>query len=472
MTGPESPHFEKWDAAAKVPETPAGPPPVRPRRTAPALPGGFALAALACGLLAAVTLPGNRLGIGVLVVAVALAWAARAARSRAEGPEGTTRPWRWGWAAVALVLASSAVLRDATWVVLPALAGAIGCGSLAVAGGRTWAGVARGVVAAAAGATAGPRLVAHAAATSAPRSGPALEPIARGAALACVLVTVFGVLFVSGDAAFAQFAEDSVPEVGDADVLALRGLVFAAAVALAGGFALARLRGTRDDAGAPTRTLGATEWLVALVALDLLVASFVGVQLAVLFGDSRHVLDTAGLTYSEYAREGFGQLLVAAALTLAVVGAALRYSPPGRRTAIRVALGILCALTFVVLASALHRLGLYQDAYGATRLRFAADAGILFVGAILTLVLAALAAARFAWLPRAAAMTSAAALVAFVAVDPDLRIAERNLDRGPVDRAYLSELSADAQPALPPDLRRRPEPDGLFGWNLARVRAR
>jgi hypothetical protein len=184
------------------------------------------------------------------------------------------------------------------------------------------------------------------------------------------------------------------------------------------------------------------------------------------------VLDTAGLTYAEYAREGFNQLLVAAALTLAVVAAALRFSPPGRRVAIRVALGVLCALTVVVLASALHRLDLYQDAYGATRLRFAANAGILFVAALLALVSAALVSGRFAWLPRASTATATLALLALVAVNPDLRIAERNLDRADTDERYLRGLSADAAPALPPGLARRPGADGLFGFNLARSRAR
>lgn len=513
MSGPESPHFERWDAAAKVPASvegrgtaeamapppPSGPPPVPTAagEEVPGLPLRFALAALAAGIVAAVVLPGNRLGLGVLVVAVALAAVAKTARSEpsAAGNDdsladvvvqgGTTRLWRRTWGATAILLASAAVLRDATWVVLPALAGALGCGSLAMAGGRTWAGIARGLLAAAERSPAGPLLVARTAAAAVPPSAtPRFRPIARGAGLAVVLLSVFGVLFVSGDAAFAQLAEDALPRPNDADVLALRGFLFALTVAVAGGLALARLRGARDHERPPRGRLGTGEWLVALVALDVLVAAFVGVQLAVLFGDSRHVLETAGLTYSEYARQGFGQLLVAAALTLAVAGAALRYSPPGRRAPIRLALGILSALTLVVLASALHRLGLYEDAYGATRQRFAAGAAILFVGAILLLVLAALASGQFAWLPRGTAVAAAAALLAFVAVNPDLRIAERNLggdqalalDRPgqieSVDTAYLRGLSTDAAPALPPRLARRPSPDGLFGWNLSRARAR
>ena len=59
--------------------------------------------------------------------------------------------------------------------------------------------------------------------------------------------------------------------------------------------------------GAPR--LGRTEWRIALVALDALFAAFVVLQLTTLFGGDEHVLRTAGLTYAEYAREGFAQLM-------------------------------------------------------------------------------------------------------------------------------------------------------------------
>ena len=48
-----------------------------------------------------------------------------------------------------------------------------------------------------------------------------------------------------------------------------------------------------------------------------LFAAFVALQIAALYGGHDHVLRTAGLTYAEYAHEGFAQLMVAAALTLA-----------------------------------------------------------------------------------------------------------------------------------------------------------
>ena len=107
-------------------------------------------------------------------------------------------------------------------------------------------------------------------------------------------------------------------------------------------------------------------------------------QLTTLFGGDEHVLRTAGLTYAEYAREGFAQLMVVAALTLGVIALARRDD-----RALRLLLGLLCALTLVVLASALKRLGLYEEAFGFTRLRLLAHGGILWLGGLFVLVLAA-----------------------------------------------------------------------------------
>ena len=152
--------------------------------------------------------------------------------------------------------------------------------------------------------------------------------LGRGLVLSGVLLAIFGALFAAGDAAFAQIAGDVLPDdlaLGD---LPLRLATFGIVAALAGGLVLAT--GVADTpARSPLLRIGRTEWLLALGALNLLFALFVAVQLAVLFGGDAYVRETAGLTYAEYAREGFAQLVVVAVLTLAVVAAALRWARTG-----------------------------------------------------------------------------------------------------------------------------------------------
>jgi hypothetical protein len=106
----------------------------------------------------------------------------------------------------------------------------------------------------------------------------------------------------------------------------------------------------------------------------------------------------------------------------------------------------------VIVASALRRLWLYEEAYGYTRLRLFVGAVELGLGWILVLVLAAGVRLRYRWLPRAVLASTAVGLLAFAALNPDRFVAARNIDRyertGRVDMGYLSWLSADAVPEL------------------------
>jgi hypothetical protein len=50
-----------------------------------------------------------------------------------------------------------------------------------------------------------------------------------------------------------------------------------------------------------------------------LFGAFAAAQLVVLAGGGRHVIETAGLTYAQYARSGFFQLLAVAVITLLIL---------------------------------------------------------------------------------------------------------------------------------------------------------
>jgi hypothetical protein len=187
------------------------------------------------------------------------------------------------------------------------------------------------------------------------------------------------------------------------------------------------------------------------------------VQVTVLFGGTRHVQETTGLTYADYARGGFWQLLIVTGLSLAVVAGAARWAPreaPADRTLIRVLLGGLAGLTLVIVASALHRMNLYSDTYGLTRLRVLVAMCEMWLAAVFVLVLVAGIRLRSTWLPRTAVALGVLTLLGLAAADPDALIAERNVTRYEqshrIDVNYLSGLSADAVPALdrlPTDLR-------------------
>ena len=445
----------------------------------------FAVVVLALGVFAALVLVGRPGGLGLSVLCAGLFAAAAVAARRRD-------PWTVAWWLLAAALAAMAAVRSAGWVWGICLLDAALLASLAATGGRSARQVLAGLLGWLAALPLGPLATLAPLARSPLGAGPRrIGPAVRGGALAALLLAVFVPLFASADAAFAEIVGRAVPSDLPFDRPAGRVLALLAVVAAGGALALVARHGPVRPARAPRLGLARLEWLLPLGSLVVLFAAFVALQLATLFGGHGHVLQTAGLTYAEYAREGFGQLMAAAALTLAVLGGARRWARTGggrEEWLLRALLAALCLLCLVVLASALKRLGLYEQAFGFTRLRLVADAQILWLGAVLVLVLAAVPAGRTAWLPRAVVAVSAAGALAFALSDPDGRIAQHNVDRfersGRIDLPYLAGLGPDAAPALarlPADraacataaIRRTlAAPDGLAGANLGRSRAR
>ena len=286
----------------------------------------------------------------------------------------------------------------------------------------------------------------------APPAGAA--PVSRGVLVGVALLAVFTPLFVTADAAFAQLV-DEVPRPDLAGPPG-RATALASVLLAACGLAVAARQPVVVRAPRGPRRLSTTEWGVALALVDALFLAFVLVQLTVLFGGHDRVLETAGLTYAEYARSGFWQLLAASGLTLGLVelGAWAADAPrPRHRLILRALTGLLCALTLVVLASSVTRLELYEEALGLTRARLGAEAIAIWLAGIFALLLAAGAAdAVRRRVPSMAAAGSALFVLAFALANPDRLIAERNIEHwretSRIDLAYARSLSADAAPAL------------------------
>jgi hypothetical protein len=151
---------------------------------------------------------------------------------------------------------------------------------------------------------------------------------------------------------------------------------------------------------------------------------------------------------------------------------------------LRVLVGTLCVLTLVVVASALHRMDLYQQAYGFTVLRVLVDAFELWLGLLVVLVLVAGVRLSGWWLPRAALVSGALLLLLGGLANPEAWVADRNIARyeatGKLDVRYLESLGPDAAPTilagLPPELLGCFSAAGASGtsvleWNLGRARA-
>ncbi|MBW4716366.1 DUF4173 domain-containing protein [Saccharothrix sp. SC076] len=386
---------------------------------------------------------------------------------------------RWGWAVLSVLLFGTGALVAAEWLfALCALAGAA-AGSLAVAGGRTARGVFFGAVAVPVAAVRALPWLARGLRSS---GGPKL---ARPVVVTLLLLLVFVPLLAGADAAFAGVLGSAVPQ-GSAVPTAV--LFVSVGVGVVACLYLLERRPAEDGVSVLPRTFQRRDWALPVGALVVLFAGFVAVQVTAILGGDAYVLRTAGLTYAEYARRGFWQLLAVTVLTLGVVAVAARFArveSPADRGWLRALLGALCGLTLVIVVSALARMWFYQQAYGFTVLRVLVAACELWLGVVYLLVLVAGVRLRGRWLARAVVGTGFAALLGLALLNPDRFIAERNIarwqDSGRIDTAYLSRLSDDAIPAiatLPDDLRscalrdRVVTEGGWREWNLARAEAR
>lgn len=460
----------------------------------PKIGGRFALAAGFTSLVTASILVDRLPGINVVVVGALMAASvllvARDSLSRGD----------WIFGAAAFGLLSMFAVRSSPHLLFVDFLGAAGLGSLAAQGGTTWRAVLRGGFAVLTRLHRGLLVVVRPVLDRASKQEAWLKaPWLRGSAIGALLVVVFGTLFASADRAFAQIANDFLVPDWDPGLFPPRFLTAIFAAAFTGGYAVLAVTGYSDSpspwtapAGAATkrRRVQIVEWAIPIALVDLLFAAFVAVQMTVFFGGREHVLTTAGLTYAEYARSGFFQLLVVGVLVLAVIAmtvVVVKPAEPRERALMKAMLGALCALTVVVLISALRRLGLYEEAFGFTHDRFAGHVVILWMAGVIGLLLVAGWLWRGDWLPRAVVASVAIALVGVNVVNPDRFIAQRNIDRfertGRLDVAYLSNLSADAAPALvslPEEvlacvatLQERGVYEDASGWsfNLARSRA-
>ncbi|HEX2979523.1 MAG TPA: DUF4173 domain-containing protein [Anaerolineaceae bacterium] len=303
-------------------------------------------------------------------------------------------------------------------------------------------------------------------------------PVFRGLLLAVPVVAVFSALFAAADPIFAQ----SIKAIIDFSWLQnLDEALFRICYVLLFAYffqglylhALIDSRQERliglDKPWLPA-FLGWTESVVLLACVDLLFAFFVGLQVRYFFGGQANI-HIEGFTYAEYARRGFGELVMVALFSLALI---LGLSSVTRRETSRqsrVFSGLttgLVGLVIVILVSAFQRMALYESAYGFTRVRTYTTVFMVWLG--LLLICAALL--EIVKRQRAFALACLVALIGFGIslnlLNVDAFIVQQNVaiavQGKELDQLYLTGLSDDAieptvasfhDPALPKEVHDR-----------------
>ncbi len=299
-----------------------------------------------------------------------------------------------------------------------------------------------------------------------------IVPVLRGLLIAAPILVVFITLFASADPIFARTVEDVVGLDLDVDHLTGR-LVLAAAIAwfATGALAMAASRPPAvDDRPAPSAsalTLGTTEAVTVLVLVSAVFAGFVALQAAYLFG-GLDTLRAAGLSYAEYARRGFFELVAVAALAAGLVVSIDRLARARHRWLIGSGVTLMF-LTGAVLVSSAYRMRLYQEAYGWTELRLYVLATIALLAVVLLAMIAALLTDRVRWIGHVTIVAGLVVGIGLNVIGPVRFITDQNVARlvepslvpqhgtEGLDELYLASLGDDAVPAL---LRALPLLDG------------
>jgi hypothetical protein len=297
----------------------------------------------------------------------------------------------------------------------------------------------------------------------------------RSVMIAIPLVALFWALFASADSIFSHYTgklfdwdtQDVAADIG----WALFWTWFSAGVLYV--VLIAQQKPT-DKEPKPGPALSIMEIAVPLALLNVLFLAFVIVQFRFFFGGAGYVHETIGMTYSEYARGGFFELMWVSLLVLPILLTAHALLPKEAPSAQRVFGWLatsLIVLLFVIMASAIQRMRLYVAWGGLTELRLYTSAFMGWLALIYMWFLATVLREkqeRFAF----GALTAGFAVLAILDFsNPDNLIARTNLARANApqafDTAYNTSLSADAIPALVEGLPRlNPEKRGLAAYYI------
>jgi hypothetical protein len=226
-------------------------------------------------------------------------------------------------------------------------------------------------------------------------------------------------------------------------------------------------------------SLGIVETSVTLGLLNLLFLIFVVIQIRYFFGGASLVEVTEGLTYAQYARRGFFELVAASGLALPLLLGGhwlLNKENPKNERIFRWLAGLLILMLFVVMVSAFQRMRLYQNEYGLTEQRLYVTAFMAWLAVVFLWFVATVLRGKREKFTFGAVVAGFAAVLTLQTLNPDGLIVRTNLalakeGRG-FDVDYAATLSDDAIPALVealPNLKKDEQIKLIHGAILSRL---
>lgn len=302
-----------------------------------------------------------------------------------------------------------------------------------------------------------------------PQRGAQVWPVVRGTVIALPVIAIFASLLSSADPIFATRLDDFI------NIFNLENLpeyifrlvyILIFAYALAGAFLHAAQTSDEkvEDKTWVSPFLGFTEAAMVLGGVTVLFVVFVVIQFQYFFGGQANI-SIEGYTFSEYARKGFGELVMVAFFSLLLLLGLGAITHRETETQRRIFSGFgagLVGLVIVMLVSAYQRLVLYEMAYGFSRLRTYTHVCMIWLGLLLIVVVLLEILRRERGIALAMVMAGLGFIASLNLLNVDAFIVKQNIQReirassdaafaqgrADLDAQYFLDLSDDAVPPL------------------------
>jgi len=288
--------------------------------------------------------------------------------------------------------------------------------------------------------------------------GKKFSQIVKGILMAIPVLFVFILLFSSADLIFQKYVSDLLNINNELEIIIRFILILVATIIFIGAYTYSfreKVNQISTQQNSKNYTIGHIESSILLGSVNILFFSFILIQLTYLFGGESNI-SAQGLTYAEYARRGFFELIAVAMISLFLLLATEKYvikKETEHGLGFKILSTFLIVQVILIMASAFTRLSLYEEAYGFTTLRLYSHAFIILLAIIFCLLLYKIYQDRR---ENTFSIRVFFSIVLFIVVmnflNPDAFIARRNIERfeatGKLDINYLSHLSDDAIPVI------------------------
>lgn len=285
--------------------------------------------------------------------------------------------------------------------------------------------------------------------------------VIKGIILSLPILFVLGLLLCSADSVFRiyldKFIQIKIDIVSLARFLKIA-IVFYFSVGIfyfigAGG----KTAISEEKNGKIKTLLGFIESATVLIMVELLFIIFIAIQFFYLFGGKDYVWGVNEyITYAEYAKNGFNELILVSIISLALIYAVDKSSKKEtdkQKNAFKFLSVALFIEISIILLSSFKRLSVYMDGYGLTFPRFLAFAFLFWIFGIFVAFLYKTLAEKKDGVFLAISFMFTVIFWTFVNIsNPDAIIAKTNIERvaqgKKLDPYYFSRLSEDAVPEI------------------------